>query len=484
MLGFDARVRDAGERISPCEACACSSYSPEIFQEPARFRETGDDGEEPPRPVSDLEEQLSDGAATCAVPPAFPGWLKPSERGRLANARARAMLCRTGNGIEIEHEPCGSRYWLRYGCRTRLCSSCGDKYRAVKRQRFEVLERLHVEGEDSDSSLKFLTLTFPKNMKWTTPARCRAWFRGWTKRLREFLGPYRRGANVPTSPAHWGVRGYLAVWETTAETTCRECGLVRSFHERDGKGRASRIGKRGEQIRGNECSGWKPGLRSGKFHPHLHVLVWSKFIPVAELRARWEKIGGGGQIRLEAAHGAAAVDYVLKYLSKPWVGVPDDLQIVALYRIRRVTSAGEFYGARFNKLTARLMEPCEKTRTGIFCRVCDRARAGAGALRLDARGRYLEAGSDLAERILAPGCDNAGVELEDLRESGRAISRVKEWRTVRTRLLADGDRRRMDAASFATFAWNGLLLEVLDDAKAEKLLEPAKRRVADDGIPF
>lgn len=419
------------------------------------------------------------------VPPAFQAVLSPTEARRLAKNRARVKACRSGAAVEIEHCPCGSRYWIKFGCRSRLCGRCGHRYRAGKRQRFEPLARLHQEGEEAEQSLLFITLTWPGNFttgpmahrddcpsqpspypgrpaqhgpcicigeraaNWETPADCNAWFRDRTRLLRQVLWQ--------DAPQNWGMKGYLAVWETTAERTCSSCGLQRSRHDKAGKGIRAPEGvhpqdwtdKRGNLIRENSCEGWVAGRRTGKFHPHLHLLVYSKFIPIAQLRKHWMESGGGAQIRLEPARGRQAVDYVLKYLSKPWKGVPDDLQVCALYRTRRVTSVGEFYGARFRQLTARLMEPGEKTTTGIYCPVCNPLSKGHGPLcnhTMD--GVELDAGSD-GEHVLPEDPDNRPpisdlsplepdipgvspvIHRDSILAADRPVERSPQWKTVK-----------------------------------------------------
>lgn len=507
-----------------------------------RFRrEPGEDHEEDrdhPLPTKrDWAEDASEASPTGRCKPAFPGNMTHAEAKRLKKAQGRVAACKAGTGMEIEHTPCGKRTWIRFGCRVRICGHCGENYRAKKRQRFEVLGRVDAEQIDAaersapinqafrlkrgvlrrtriadnalaekppsplehtdtspapagdaiaklpswkdpkNSSMKFLTLTFPDNLSWDTPAEAAEWFKARTRNLRHLLGVWKPKKHHPCSPERWNVRGYLAVWEVTAERTCETCQLTRAHHDRDtGKGIQPKPGERGHDgvwrtkkgvpIRANECPKWIPGRTTGRFHPHLHILVWSNFIPIGQLRKRWSLLGGGGQIRLEPMHGDAAVDYCLKYLSKPWKAVPDDLQIVGLFRIRRVTSTGAFYGQAFTDLSASLMENVEKMRTGIYCTHCHPEPPPLG--------------STLDDGFAS-----------DLREMGRPYQPPQQWRSVRTRLLLDADADEMEPATFAEFAWNGVFLRTVDDARRAKLLQVGKeawdaaaRVEPEDPIPF
>lgn len=300
--------------------------------------------------------------------------------------------------MEVEHIPCGEKYSLRFGCNTRLCARCGKKYRNRKRQRFAALKRLpSVAG----ARLKFVTLTFP-NQEWPNPDDPKAWMEARTKMLREFLPTRKKDRN----PRDCGmiVRGYLAVWEVT------------------------------------------PGKSGGRFHPHLHLLIWSDYIHVPEFKRRWCKLTGanvGGQDIRGVRDGGRAVDYLLKYLAKPWAGIPDDLQVACLYRTRRVTSVGEFYGQKFTRWTAACMERSEKFSWVLLCECCGLPSPwdfGEDPADLDACARPWKPGNALGDDEPAPA----------------------EWATVRVIELHDHIERSLPAreARMAKVAWNGMPLDV------------------------
>lgn len=64
-----------------------------------------------------------------------------------------------------------------------------------------------------------------------------------------------------------------------------------------------------------------------RWHVHLHVAVYAGFIPFAELRALWRKVGGGSYIRLGTVPTGGVGGYLTKYLTLEKVAA--DLQKTA-----------------------------------------------------------------------------------------------------------------------------------------------------------
>lgn len=388
------------------------------------------------------------------------GGLAGSELARLDNARARCEACGR-KVIEIEHAPCGSRYWIAFGCNSRLCEGCGKKYREEKAREWDCLGNLHEvvternrgKGQEREA-LKFVTLTFPNidpDVTWPTPDAARAWFQGHTKNLRRFFRARRctfcrhvdvrcpcppgkksrvRACRAPKECAQaraierWGFRAYAATWEVTAEKSCASCSRKRGDHDANGRPRA-----------GQTCSGWEPGAPTGRYHPHIHLLVWSRFVPARQLSKRWEEWGGGSIVdvrNIVENDGAKAVAYLLKYLAKPWPGIPADLQTIALHRCRRMTACGEFYGAPMNG--------------GRVCGACGNTRAEHKAGEIDCpgyvdaervgglRARLARLSSRSTWRVTCLRCGvavtgaTAPWELGDIARPARA---PPEWRTAR-----------------------------------------------------
>lgn len=388
-------------------------------------KEAGEDRElDPPKPPPDL---------------AFDGMLSPYHLARLAKTRARREACGK-KVIEIQHEPCGSHWFLNYGCNAaRICERCGPRYASKRMQWYLPIARLNrhiaeVETVAPDSSLKFLTLTFPnvdpshefeaspadkskcgacalsRAEHWGSPDDCRAWFRKRTKLLRQFFeadplyGNRKRAPRRPYAAPNWNAHGYLAVWEVTPERVCRTCGGPRKDHNRvgtrvkpfehpwtpvtDAKGRKRCTvcgeDERHHKNRHEDGHTWEKGEKTGRYHPHLHVLLWSNFIPWKQIAARWEHVTGARVVDIRAVEndGTKCVAYLLKYLGKSWEGVPDDIQVAALHRTRRLTSTGQFYGSKFRELRKVLVRPDEKLSHVLRCPQCG-PRAGLPFTRRD-----------------------------------------------------------------------------------------------------
>lgn len=61
--------------------------------------------------------------------------------------------------------------------------------------------------------------------------------------------------------------------------------------------------------------------RPGSWHPHLHVILYSKFLPWAEVRKHWEKVSGGTAVWISNIPQGKAIYYVTKYVTK--IDCPD-----------------------------------------------------------------------------------------------------------------------------------------------------------------
>lgn len=184
-----------------------------------------------------------------------------------------------------------------------------------------------------------MTLTF-RNVQWSTPAECKEWIRSRTQALRLFLVPTGKSADA-LSRQRWRVRGYLATWEVTQG-------------------------------------------RDGLYHPHLHLVVLSAFIPYRQLRKQWEAHFGAWNCDVRSIkNGPQAIGYVLKYLGKAWKGVPEDVQVLGFYRTKRLTSQGEFYGKRMDALL--MSGPtqamgAERSNVRLHCPECGCAQPEACAI--------------------------------------------------------------------------------------------------------
>jgi hypothetical protein len=57
--------------------------------------------------------------------------------------------------------------------------------------------------------------------------------------------------------------------------------------------------------------------KQGDYHPHLHILMYSSFIPWEMLLAQWQEVSGGRGCYIQDISNKSATFYVTKYLTKP-----------------------------------------------------------------------------------------------------------------------------------------------------------------------
>ena len=56
--------------------------------------------------------------------------------------------------------------------------------------------------------------------------------------------------------------------------------------------------------------------RPGNWHPHIHAIIYSYYIPWARLRAAWRQCSGGTAVWISSVSNDRAVGYVTKYITK------------------------------------------------------------------------------------------------------------------------------------------------------------------------
>lgn len=64
--------------------------------------------------------------------------------------------------------------------------------------------------------------------------------------------------------------------------------------------------------------------RPGRWHCHLHMLVYARYIPVRHLSRWWNQVSPGKIVDIRLVSGDKAVSYLTKYLAKS--SVPDNLR--------------------------------------------------------------------------------------------------------------------------------------------------------------
>lgn len=73
--------------------------------------------------------------------------------------------------------------------------------------------------------------------------------------------------------------------------------------------------------------------RPGNWHPHIHAIVYSRYIPWKSLHKTWSQVSGGNAVFISACSPDAAIKYTTKYISKSVV--PAHLQEQLSEALRR-----------------------------------------------------------------------------------------------------------------------------------------------------
>ena len=313
---------------------------------------------------------------------AFP--LTAHQTRRLVKTQTRRDDCEH-RWVRIKHE-CGAAFVIPRKCRTRICRKCGAAMTNDRIKRWLPLSRLFSHVRQGEPRARFVTLTFPDaELQWSGNEELKHWVRKRTEFLRKFF----MGKDTPK---RWGVRGYLAVWEFTRNPETK------------------------------------------RLHPHLHILVWSDFVPWQQLQARWQAATGAWNVNLKEVpqdSSARALGYILKYVNKPWKDIPEDIQAVAFYRTRRITATGAFYGKQLGRNLEAATQPEERRVVRLLC-------TGCGVL----------------HGVHGP------------RQPGKPLVPIGEWRTV-----GHADPDSDPCAVMMAFDWDGNML--WDDAQAVKLTAAA-----------
>jgi hypothetical protein len=64
----------------------------------------------------------------------------------------------------------------------------------------------------------------------------------------------------------------------------------------------------------------------GDWHPHLHVLLWSKYLPVKQISTAWNEVSPGRIVDIRRLPITAIISYVTKYVTKS--SLTEELQII------------------------------------------------------------------------------------------------------------------------------------------------------------
>lgn len=104
--------------------------------------------------------------------------------------------------------------------------------------------------------------------------------------------------------------------------------------------------------------------RPGSWHPHIHAIVYSRFIPWKKLWRDWKQCSGGSAVWISSVSSQGAIKYITKYISKSDVPAHLWQQLsIELQRFRLFQRFGSWHNL---KLPARIMDyRCES------CGSCD-----------------------------------------------------------------------------------------------------------------
>lgn len=99
--------------------------------------------------------------------------------------------------------------------------------------------------------------------------------------------------------------------------------------------------------------------RPGNWHPHIHAIIYSYYIPWARLRASWRQCSGGTAVWINAVTNDRATKYVTKYITKADVpaALLDDVS-TALRRFRLFTRFGSWHNIVLPKM--KYETPCTR----------------------------------------------------------------------------------------------------------------------------
>ena len=237
---------------------------------------------------------------------------------------------------------CGAEFGVPISCNSRICDRCGRRLYVRLFERLESFLRPYARRSPNTYSLKFLTLTFAASR-----------FNGYP--TSEDLSRCRKEAAL-----------MLRLFFGKCKARLTETGkLAVDYRKPLGRGAFAVV----------EVGG------SGLIH--YHALVYGPIIKHNDLREAWQKITADSSIvdirevkgrvierrghKIKKSAAACAVDYVLKYVTKPPANQTlDQLPKYALMLkgSRRFTSLGIFYG----QVSTR------SQRRGRFCCLFDGAR--------------------------------------------------------------------------------------------------------------
>jgi len=103
----------------------------------------------------------------------------------------------------------------------------------------------------------------------------------------------------------------------------------------------------------------------GNFHPHLHVLVYARWLDFWQLQPLWKKASGGIGCYILPMPKKAAMYYVTKYVTKSEAPEGDLLEISkCIKKYRLFQRFGSWQGYKIPKLKSPF--PCEECKNMVW----------------------------------------------------------------------------------------------------------------------
>lgn len=94
--------------------------------------------------------------------------------------------------------------------------------------------------------------------------------------------------------------------------------------------------------------------RPGNWHPHIHAIVYSRYIPWKQLHSAWRRVSGGTACFITSCSKEGATRYVTKYITKS--DVPSHLLLQLSTELRRFRLFQRFGTWHNIKLPARVYD--------------------------------------------------------------------------------------------------------------------------------
>jgi hypothetical protein len=247
---------------------------------------------------------------------------------------------------EIIHycDGCGHEKRTPYTCGNRSCPFCYP----IRRYKLKKKYRGYLDGFRRPDLLKFLTLTFKSSKKITKEVK-----RQYQRDARNFI---RR---LPREVA--GMRALEIVFHEEGEPKLdKSTGKIRGYYEED------------------------------VYYYHFHFIIEMLYIPQSRLSELWKDVTGTSSVvDIRKINTKGALNYILKYATKPMNFFDLELYLTVFYKSRFVTKIGYLYNLKI-----------EIIRRGLICPECDSLMVYCGTTWRWVIGNYKRITDRISESFL------------------------------------------------------------------------------------